>query len=368
MIVRHCCSPSTLCTALGPTRSTSCSVVFEVRRRHCFARGRSAHAGADADAAAQFSKLSGLQVAQADYGTALLALRDSADAWAHADFGSARAHARQALTQLGIARARGTGRFKVSQLKLVAESLASTTDPADVNWQDAADQPWTARLLGLARLVRAPESVDADLVQRLPEWLPPETHGAALAQAALRVVLLAEADAARLDAVNTLIHLGERSSNPEISRAVRRGAAGIRLRDGDGTADVPGDPLTALVRAGLALDKSDPAEAVRRLRPVESEGGKADQVAFVTVLANALEGKALPTPCPSTRPRPLRPPCRGSGDRTGRRRGHGGGYGPCCWRRVPSSTDERPRWISGGCCRPSCRTPPSAAVTTRSPR
>jgi hypothetical protein len=261
-----------------------------------------AHVGADADAAMRFSKLSGLRVAQADYAMALLALRHSADAWAHGDSDSARAHARQALTQLGIARARGTGRFKVSQLKLVAESLASTTDPADVDWQDAVDQPWTARLLGLAQLVRVPESVDADLVQRLPEWLPPEIHGAALAQAVLRVVLLAEDDAARLDAANTLIHLGERSSNPDISLAVRRGAAAIRLGNGDRTAEVQGDPLTALIHTGLALDESDPAEAVRRLRAVESEGGKADQVALVSVLANALEGKASPHPLPFDAP------------------------------------------------------------------
>ncbi len=261
-----------------------------------------AHAGAGADAAAHFATLSGLRLAQADYAMALLALRDTADAWAHGNFDDAQAHARNAVTQLSTATTRGTGRFKISLLKHVAELLASTTDPADVNWQDAAAQPWTARLLGLARLVRAPESADADLVQRLPEWLSPKTHCAALAQAALRVVLLAEDGAARQEAASTLIQLGERSSDPDISRAARRGAAATRMRNGDKPADVPGDPITALVGAGLALTESDPAEAVRRLRAVESESGQPGEVALVTVLANALEGKALPNPLPFDAP------------------------------------------------------------------
>jgi tetratricopeptide (TPR) repeat protein len=261
-----------------------------------------AHGGAGADAAAHFSTLSGLRLARADYAMALLALRDTADAWAHGNFDNAQAHARNAVTQLSTATTHGTGRFKVSLLKLVAELLASTMDPADVNWQDAAAQPWTARLLGLARLVRAPESVDADLVQRLAEWLPPETHSAALAQAALRVVLLAEDGAARQEAASILIQLSERSTDPDISRAARRGAAATRLRNGDKPADVPGDPLTALVGAGLALTGSDPAEAVRRLRAVESESGQAGQVALATVLANALEGTTPPNPLPFDAP------------------------------------------------------------------
>lgn len=277
-----------------------------------------AHDGAETDAAEPFAKLFALGLAPADHASALLALRDAADAWAHGAVDSARAHAARAVTQLRSASRLGKGRFEVLPHQRAAESLAAAADPAELNWQDAAAQPWAARLLGLARLVRAPESVDAPLVRSFPQWLPPTTHGAALAQVALRVVLLSEDEAARREAAAILARLGEHSPGPTVDRAARCGAEGAEhadragLRTGEQGADLSGDPLAALAGAGQALDGQaldgqaqdgpDLAAAVRRLRAVRPESGRADQAALVALLANALEGRALPAPLPFDAP------------------------------------------------------------------
>lgn len=236
---------------------------------------------------------------QAEYA---LALRDAADAWARGDSDDARTHARNALAWLKTVSAKRAGRFKISLLKAAAESMVSAANPAELKWRAVTPEPWAARLIGLARLIGAPESVDVELFRRFTDWLAPETHGTALAQAALRVMLLSGDGAAREEAAAILIRLGERSSDADLSDAVRHFAARAGQQAGGGLDDLPDDPLATLVDAGLILGMEGRAGVLRRLRAVDFERGRANQAALVTVLASALEGEALPTPLPFTAP------------------------------------------------------------------
>ncbi|MFJ9616188.1 hypothetical protein [Streptomyces noursei] len=249
--------------------------------------------GADTRAAESLAALSTRGLAQADHAAALLALRDAADAWAHADDEGARAHAGRAIERLRAVDVRGLGRSTLAPYERAAEALAAEAEP---DWQDVVAQPWTARLLGLARLVRVPESVDASLVRRLSQWLPPRTQGAALAGAALRVALLAEDEEARRSAAALLSRLGTSAADATVERAVRCGAECAGPRHGEAGAEPSGDPLTTLVGAGPALAATGLAEVARQLRAVRPEAGRPAQSALAGALANALEGKTTPPP------------------------------------------------------------------------
>ena len=271
-----------------------------------------AHNGADVDAVTRFGKLSERGIAQADYAMALLALRDAAREWGRGRTGKARDHAVRASSQLKSAATRSHGRIEVALLDRAARSLASAEGADALRWQDAAEQPWTARLLGLVELIRAPEAADALFINVLRAWARLDAEGAVespsasvstpLAQVVLRVVLLAEGAKARREAVRFLIQLDKRSPSPETARAARLAAECVALRTGDGLADPPDDPLLALVGAGVVLARADLTEAVRRLRAVQAVGARPQQWALAAVLADALEGAPLPKPLPFEAP------------------------------------------------------------------
>lgn len=259
-----------------------------------------AHRGAHDVAASRFAELSGRGLAQAGYATALLSLRTAAEEWANGRLEQARTAAVRASTELRAATTRGMGRFEVSLLDHAARLLASATSAEELTWQDVSDQPWTARLLALVRLVRAPESVDAALIQSLADWPRNPADDAAAVGAMLRVALFAEDSSARAEATRFLIQLDKRSPNTETARAARAAAECVALRDGDGLESLPEEPLSALVGAAAALDDSNREEAVRNLRAAHAEDAASRMAVLVTLLADALEGRGLPSPLPFT--------------------------------------------------------------------
>jgi tetratricopeptide (TPR) repeat protein len=263
-----------------------------------------AYAGEHDTAVDRLAKLSDRGLAQAGYAMALLSLRTAADEWARGRLDHARTAAVRASSQLRVATTRGMGRFEVSLLDHAARLLASAPSAEELSWQDVADQPWTARLLGLVRLVRAPESVDAQLIQSLTDWPRNGAEAAAAVHAVLRVALLARDVTARAEAARFLIQLDKRSPGTETGRAARSAAACVALSGGDddGLDAMPEDPLSALVGAGVALDEADREEAVRRLRAAHAENAAPRLSALVAVLADALEGAGLPNQLPFEAP------------------------------------------------------------------
>ncbi|MFL6114252.1 MAG: hypothetical protein ACJ786_23265 [Catenulispora sp.] len=162
-----------------------------------------ADTGAARDAEERFEMLSARGVPQADHALGLLALRAAAGSWACGRTAEARAHAERATRSLSAAGgANGSGAGTAPLLR-AAQSLATTSESQPLPWQEVAEQPWTARLLGVAQLIRAPQTVELLLLQALTDWTVGDeglrllTTGV-LAEAMLRVVLLAE-DAATGD-------------------------------------------------------------------------------------------------------------------------------------------------------------------------
>lgn len=263
----------------------------------------SAHAGKQEDAVRTFSRLSDRGLAQAGYAMALLSLRSAAEAWMSGNLEQARTAATRASTQLRTATTRAMGRFEVSLLDHAARLLATATSAEDLTWQDVADQPWTARLLAVVRLVRAPESVDAPLIQSLADWPRPGVDDMAPIWAVLRVALFAEDASARAEAARFLIQLDKRLPSAETSLAAGSAAACVALRNGDELDSTPDDPLPALVGAGIALAEGSREEAARRLRAMRAEDARPARLTeLVTVLADALEGTALPARLPFEAP------------------------------------------------------------------
>ena len=263
-----------------------------------------AHLGATREALARFEELADSGLGQADYAVALLTLRDAAQASALGRIEDARRYAGRAESQFASAATRSHGRIQTAHLERAAQSLARTDDVPD--WPDVAGQAWIARLLGLVRLIRAPESVDVQLLQALPDWIRPSagdsprfTVGVALSRAVLRVVLLTEDAVARQAAGELLNLLAERFPGEKTARAAQRGAACIALRTGHAVDPPSDDPLTALVAAGELLTGADRdlTEAVRQLRDAGAEDDQRN-TALVALFAEALDGRPLPDPFP----------------------------------------------------------------------
>jgi len=283
----------------------------------------------------RFETLAARGCAHADYALGLLALRDAAGARARERPGRARSRAEQAVEALTIASRRAPDRFDTTSLTSAARLLLATPDAdSALPWQEFTAQPWTARQLGFSRLVLAPEATDSPLLHAISDWAlqsPPESTAestpepgpvpkeyppvyVALAEAVLRVALLATDTAICEQAALLLTGLAERVPAPEIRTAARRATACAALRAGDETAEASRDPLIALAATSAVLGEKhkapglaaeDRAEAVRILRAAASAQGSDPQAdprpehrALVVLLADALDHGRLPEPLP----------------------------------------------------------------------
>ncbi len=259
-----------------------------------------AQEGAREQAAVRLEPLSGRGLPQADYALGLLDLQEAAGQWASGLFDEAGTRAHRAVRRFASA---GAGGFAESETARLAEAARALTEPAGPDplpWQKSAAQPWTARLLGLAQLLRTPEKTDPLLARAFADWQhttePPVSAGALL-----RAGLLAQDASVSESAAAFLADLAGRDPSPESLRAAQRAAAHAAFRLRDEFPDAPDDPLLAVAGCGVELAGGDRTEAVRRLRALDSGGavddGDEDQrgtrpvgATVAGALADALEG------------------------------------------------------------------------------
>jgi hypothetical protein len=290
-----------------------------------------ARTGSLPQAVERFEALAERGSAHADYALGLLALRDAAGSWARETAGRATPRAQQAVAALTMASRRAPDRFDTASLTSAARLLQAAPDAVGaLPWQEFAAQPWTARQLGFARLVRAPEAADSSLLYAISDWAlqPPPGSGpepkecppeyVALAEAVLRVALLTVDAAMCEQAAMLLAGLAEQVSAPEIRIAARRAAACAALRARGETAEASSDPLIALAATSVVFGEKhrapggaaeERAEAARTLRAAATEQSSDPQAdprpeyrALAVLLADALDRGSLPEPLPLALP------------------------------------------------------------------
>lgn len=272
--------------------------------------------GAAQAAATRFTRLSERRLVQADYALGLMALRDAAGSWASGGADETQARAQNAIRYLTEVTARGYAPCDIATLLRAARALnvAGGQGTVTLRWADATAQPWTARLLALAQLVRAPEAAELALLQALTAWqrlgvgnagtAPQAATHILLADVMVRACALVEDTSVCEGATALLADLADHEPLPQLRQAARRAVecADIRLRS-----QVPEeveDPLLALAGAEAALAAGDRTEAARRLRALRVGSADPAQLGHtaVSLLAAALVGQRLPAAVPVEAP------------------------------------------------------------------